>query len=244
METGDYKELFPVVVASYVWVSQWFWCHVLFRLDNQVVVRILLSSTSKVPCIMRLLCLLLSAAAHFNFTFTSQYIPGIHNNIADALSHFHWQVSGIWPPGHSPTLSQSLVSFGSSWSLLFRGAVPQLSGARVGSVYARLLSVWPEEIFWILHSAWQNSPVPLPLHCRWVVIVPVCNLLTSSVQHSTIKVYLSAVRALHIEQGISDPVADCLQLQRILRGIKRTRSFIFTFTHYRWHHDGNFRALD
>jgi len=46
--------------------------------------------------------------------------------------------------------------------------------------------------------------------------------LASSVQHSTIKVYLSAVRALHIEQGFSDPLADCLRLQRVLRGIKST----------------------
>ena len=40
---------------------------------------------------MHLLCHLLSAAARFNFTFTSQHIPNIHNNIADALSRFHWQ---------------------------------------------------------------------------------------------------------------------------------------------------------
>ena len=86
-----YKELFPVVVASYVWGSQWFRRHILFRSDNEAVVHILLSRMSKVPCIMRLLRLLLSAAARFNFTFTSQHIPGIHNNIADALSCFHWQ---------------------------------------------------------------------------------------------------------------------------------------------------------
>ena len=86
-----YKELFPVVVASYVWGSQWFRHHLLFRSDNEAVVHILLSRTSKVPCIMRLLRLLLSAAARFNFTFTSQHIPGIHNNIADALSRFRWQ---------------------------------------------------------------------------------------------------------------------------------------------------------
>ena len=86
-----YKELFPVVVASHVWGSQWFRRHVLFRSDNEAVVHILLSRTSKVLCIMRLLRLLLSAAARFNFTFTSQHIPGIHNNIADALSRFHWQ---------------------------------------------------------------------------------------------------------------------------------------------------------
>lgn len=86
-----YKELFLVVVASHVWGSQWFRRHVLFRSDNEAVVHILLSRTSKVPCIMRLLRLLLSAAARFNFTFTSQHIPGIHNNIADAHSRFHWQ---------------------------------------------------------------------------------------------------------------------------------------------------------
>ena len=86
-----YKELFPVVVASHVWGSQWFRHHVLFRSDNKAVVHILRSRTSKVLCIMHLLRHLLSPAARFNFTFTSQHIPGIHNNIADALSRFHWQ---------------------------------------------------------------------------------------------------------------------------------------------------------
>lgn len=86
-----YKELFPVLVASHVWGSQWFRCHILFRPDNQAVVHIVLSRTSKVPCIMQLLRLLLLAAALFNFTFTALHIPGIHNSIADALSRFHWQ---------------------------------------------------------------------------------------------------------------------------------------------------------
>ena len=40
---------------------------------------------------MQLIRHLLSAAARFNFTFTSQHIPGVHNNIADALSRFDWQ---------------------------------------------------------------------------------------------------------------------------------------------------------
>ena len=44
-----------------------------------------------------------------------------------------------------------------------------------------------------------------------------------TVQHSTIKVYLSAVRSLHIEQGFPDPLVDCLRLQRVLREIKRTQ---------------------
>jgi len=40
---------------------------------------------------MQLLHHLLFAAARFNFTFTSQHIPSVHTNIADALSRFHWQ---------------------------------------------------------------------------------------------------------------------------------------------------------
>ena len=43
------------------------------------------------------------------------------------------------------------------------------------------------------------------------------------VQYSTIKVYLSAVRSLHIDQGFPDPLVECLRLQRVLRGVKRTQ---------------------
>ena len=77
---------------------QWSRRHILFWSDNQAVVHILLVRMSKVPCIMHLLHYLLSVAACFNFTFTSQHIPGIHNNIADALSHFHWQDFRHLPP--------------------------------------------------------------------------------------------------------------------------------------------------
>ena len=62
-----YKELFSVAVASHVWGSQWSRRHVLFQSYNEAVVHILLARTSKVPCIMHLLCHLLSAAARFNF---------------------------------------------------------------------------------------------------------------------------------------------------------------------------------
>ena len=44
-----------------------------------------------------------------------------------------------------------------------------------------------------------------------------------SIQHSSIKVYLSAVRTLHIEQGFPDPLLNCLRLQRVLRGVKRSQ---------------------
>ena len=40
---------------------------------------------------------------------------------------------------------------------------------------------------------------------------------------ASIKVYLSAVQSLHINNGLPDPLVNCLQLQRLLRGIKRVQ---------------------
>ena len=52
---------------------------------------ILSSRTSKVPCLMRLLCSLLLAAARYSFTFSAQHVPGVTNQVADAVSSFSWQ---------------------------------------------------------------------------------------------------------------------------------------------------------
>ena len=52
-----YQELFPVVIAADLWARK----HVYFRSDNEAVVAILTTRTSKVPALMHL-CDLLSAA--------------------------------------------------------------------------------------------------------------------------------------------------------------------------------------
>ena len=65
----------------------------------------------------------------------------------------------------------------------------------------------------------DGSPCPAE---EWTLCLFVTHL-AQSVQHSTIKVYLSAVRALHIERGLPDPLVDCFRLQRVLRGVKRSR---------------------
>ena len=47
-----------------------------------------------------------------------------------------------------------------------------------------------------------------------------CSRLADRLHHSSIRVYLSAIRSLHIDQGFPDPLVNCLQLKRFLRGIK------------------------
>ena len=68
-----------------------------------------------------------------------------------------------------------------------------------------------------LHSS--GSPCPAD---EWTLFLFVF-FLAARIQHSSIKVYLSGVRALHIEQGFPDPLANCLRLQRVVRGIKRSQ---------------------
>ena len=49
------------------------------------------------------------------------------------------------------------------------------------------------------------------------------SFLADSIQHSSIQVCLSAVCSLHSEQGFPDPLLNCLRLQRVLRGVKRSQ---------------------
>jgi len=65
----------------------------------------------------------------------------------------------------------------------------------------------------------SSSPCPTD---EWTLCL-FATFLANTVQHSTIKAYLSAVCSLHIEQGFADPLVECLRLGRILRGIKRTQ---------------------
>ena len=48
-----------------------------------------------------------------------------------------------------------------------------------------------------------------------------CSHLADCLHRSSIKVYLLAIRSLHIDQGFPGPLVNCLQLQRLLRGIER-----------------------
>ena len=47
--------------------------------------------------------------------------------------------------------------------------------------------------------------------------------LSTTLKAESIKVYLAGIRSLHIENGLPNPLDNCLRLERVLRGIKRTQ---------------------
>ena len=64
-----------------------------------------------------------------------------------------------------------------------------------------------------------GSPCPAD---EWTLCL-FATFLASSLKYASIKVYLSAVRALHVECGFPNPLDNCLRLQRVIRGIKRVQ---------------------
>ena len=86
-----FKELFPIVVAAYLWGPLWASKRVNFLSDNRSVVDILRSGTSRASTIMSLVRYLSLLAARHSFSFTASPVRGKSNPIADSLSRFQFQ---------------------------------------------------------------------------------------------------------------------------------------------------------
>ena len=81
-------ELYPIVMACVLWGSEWPRKRILFFCDNMSSVNIINKVRSKISLIMSLVRKLTWCSANNNFTLHAKHIPGVKNNIADALSRF------------------------------------------------------------------------------------------------------------------------------------------------------------
>ena len=81
-----WKELFAVLVACRAWGRHFTGLRILLHCDNQSVVSIVNSGTSKCGIIMKLVRDLIGVAVSNNFDLKLIHIPGIDNVAADLLS--------------------------------------------------------------------------------------------------------------------------------------------------------------
>ena len=106
----QWKELYPIVLAAYIWGEHWSTLRIRLLCDNQAVVHCIVTGTSRCPHLMSLLRNIFILAARHNFNISAQHIPGIHNNIADSLSRFLMQdfrnQAPLASPTHAPSLSR------------------------------------------------------------------------------------------------------------------------------------------
>ena len=89
----------------------------------------------------------------------------------------------------------------------------------LGSFEPAFLRISPSKIHLLLPAAGQVAPLWVPMPNRMLCLFVA--FLARTLPHSSIKVYLSGIRALHIDQEFPDLLSDCLRLQRVVRGIKR-----------------------
>ena len=68
--------------------------------------------------------------------------------------------------------------------------------------------------FWTLDGYIRSNGSLLPT--KEHTLLSFCSHLADGLHHSSIKVYLSVVRLLHIDYGFPHPLRHCLQLQRLL----------------------------
>lgn len=97
-------------------------------------------------------------------------------------------------------------------SLLFQGLAKSTRRTYTASQH-RFLSFcyWSQQL--------NDNGSPLPANERTLMLYAA--YLSRTLKATSIKVYLAGVRSLHIENGFGNPLANCLRLERVLRGIKR-----------------------
>ena len=98
-----YKELYPIIIACHLWGHRWSRKHVLFHCDNESVVYIIKSGTSRDETIMYLVRDLFLISAKFKFHIAAAHLPGKTNLIADALSRLNFQEFFRLVPHTHPT---------------------------------------------------------------------------------------------------------------------------------------------
>ncbi|KAM4748862.1 uncharacterized protein WCC33_006262 [Rhinophrynus dorsalis] len=113
-----FLELFPIVVAVEVWGELFRNSRVVFWTDNIGVVHVVNRSTSASPPVLALLRFLVLRCLQLNISFRAKHVPGLENDIADALSRFQFDrfrvlapgaaVKGVPCPGHLWSLVSDL----------------------------------------------------------------------------------------------------------------------------------------
>ena len=121
-----------------------------------------------------------------------------------------------------PDTSNSVAVVGNSATRLdlceLEGVAQELCKASLSINSQKAYQTAQRQYFQFCHS-FGISPLPAS---EQVLILFVADI-SSRVCHSTARSYLSAVRHLHISNGYGDPLKGALQLDLVLRGLKRKK---------------------
>lgn len=106
-----FLELVPIAMAFAVWGRELLGKKVILHTDNQALVIILNTKTSKSKLVMILLRPLILQSLIYNIQFKGVHIPGVHNVKADSLSRQQWRRFHSSFPDADPSASHIPQSF-------------------------------------------------------------------------------------------------------------------------------------
>jgi hypothetical protein len=95
-------ELYPLVVAAFLWGKEWSTNSIMVHCDNEATVHCINKGRSNSPALMPLLRRLIWIAACDQFILTAKHVPGSRNQIADSLSRFAFQKFRLLAPDADP----------------------------------------------------------------------------------------------------------------------------------------------
>ena len=82
----NFRELFSVYVAAVTFGHEWPGLRIIIHTDNLPIVHAWFKGTSPSPTIMTLIRNIIMTSSLNNYTLLFQHIPGVKNDLADALS--------------------------------------------------------------------------------------------------------------------------------------------------------------
>ena len=85
-----FLELVPIVLAIYIWSSQFTAKKIILHTDNKALVQIINTKTSKSRRVMSLIRPLVLVCLRHNIQVKSSHIPGNLNEISDSIPRFQW----------------------------------------------------------------------------------------------------------------------------------------------------------
>ena len=223
------KEMYPVVLAAFIWGQWWSGQHVLFQVDNNTVAAAVRSGSCRERRVMQLLRVLHFVAAKYQFTFTAEHILGSDNPVADAISR------DSVPKAFSLSISSAGTSSGPSPSRHHppsQGPKPRLDIIRLQVTVSRLFSAGIAVSTARTNRSGQRRYIAfgqqlsldLARPSEDILCLFVAQQAESGLAYGTVKCYLSAVRHLYISKGEGDPFAKSLpKLDYVVKGVKRQK---------------------
>ncbi|KAJ1177987.1 hypothetical protein NDU88_003237 [Pleurodeles waltl] len=86
-----FLERFPLIVAVCMWGNELRHSRVLFRVDNLAMVQMVNRQSAREARVLQLMHVFVLQCLRNDIFFRARHVPGINNDIADALSRSQWE---------------------------------------------------------------------------------------------------------------------------------------------------------